>query len=46
MELETRMHYPLAATTWNEKEYEAIQRVVDSGMFTMGKEVQSFDEEE
>lgn len=35
--------YPLAASTWDEKEYQAIQRVVDSGMFTMGAEVQAFE---
>ncbi len=35
--------YPLAATTWDEKEYAAIQRVVASGMFTMGPEVLAFE---
>lgn len=35
--------YPLAATTWDKAEYDAIQRVVDSGMFTMGKHVQEFE---
>lgn len=37
------MNYPLAATTWDKAEYDAIQRVVDSGMFTMGNEVQAFE---
>jgi CDP-6-deoxy-D-xylo-4-hexulose-3-dehydrase len=37
------MNYPLAATTWDENEYEAIDRVVKSGMFTMGKEVSEFE---
>lgn len=37
------MSYPLASTTWDEAEYEAIQRVVRSGMFTMGKEVAAFE---
>lgn len=35
--------YPLATATWDEAEYAAIQRVIDSGMFTMGKEVQRFE---
>lgn len=34
---------PLATTTWDDKEYAAIQRVIDSGMFSMGKEVQAFE---
>ena len=29
--------YPLATATWDEAEYKAIQNVVDSGMFSMGK---------
>ena len=37
------MSYPLAASTWDEKEYAAIQAVVDSGMFTMGPKVQGFE---
>ncbi len=35
--------YPLAAATWDQAEYDAIQRVVTSGMFTMGPEVQAFE---
>ncbi len=35
--------YPLATATWDQAEYEAIQRVIASGMFTMGPEVQSFE---
>jgi CDP-6-deoxy-D-xylo-4-hexulose-3-dehydrase len=35
--------YPLATTTWDQAEYAAIQRVVASGMFTMGPEVQAFE---
>lgn len=31
------MKYPLASTTWDQSEYDALQRVIDSGMFTMGK---------
>ncbi|WP_039753452.1 DegT/DnrJ/EryC1/StrS family aminotransferase [Chromobacterium haemolyticum] len=39
------MHYPLASTTWNQDEYAAIQRVIDSGMFSMGKEVAAFEKD-
>ncbi|WP_426074145.1 DegT/DnrJ/EryC1/StrS family aminotransferase [Janthinobacterium sp. DSP2-3-3] len=37
------MSYPLASTTWDQAEYAAIQKVVDSGMFTMGKYVAEFE---
>lgn len=37
--------YPLATTTWDKEEYDAIQRVIKSGMFTMGPEVASFEKE-
>lgn len=37
------MQYPLASTTWDDAEYAAIQRVIKSGMFTMGKEVSQFE---
>ncbi|WP_269900177.1 DegT/DnrJ/EryC1/StrS family aminotransferase [Paenalcaligenes faecalis] len=37
------MQYPLASTTWNEAEYAAIDRVLKSGMFSMGKEVAEFE---
>ena len=33
------MEYPLATSTWNNKEIEAIQYVVDTDMYTMGKKV-------
>jgi dTDP-4-amino-4,6-dideoxygalactose transaminase len=39
------VNYPLASTTWDEAEYSAIQRVVDSGMFSMGQEVASFEKQ-
>lgn len=32
--------FPLATTTWDQKEIDAMHRVIDSGMFTMGKHVQ------
>lgn len=35
--------YPLATKTWNQAEYDALQRVIASGMFTMGSEVQKFE---
>lgn len=38
-------NYPLAASTWDEREYEAIQKVVASGNFTMGAKVQAFEAE-
>lgn len=37
--------FPLATTTWDEAEYEAIQRVIRSGRFTMDKEVAAFEKE-
>ncbi len=35
--------YPLATATWDQAELDAMQRVIASGMFTMGKEVQVFE---
>lgn len=35
--------YPLATTTWDETEFAAMQRVIASGNFTMGKEVMTFE---
>lgn len=34
---------PLATDTWDEKEFAAIQKVVDSRMFTMGAEVAAYE---
>lgn len=39
------MNYPLATPSWDQLEIDAIQRVVTSGMFSMGKEVFSFEEQ-
>ena len=39
------MEYSLASDTWNEKEVSAIHRVIDSGRYTMGKEVRKYEEE-
>lgn len=37
--------YPLATATWDDAEYAAIQRVITSGMFTMGREVLQFEKD-
>ena len=39
------MTYPLAFSTWGKEEVEAIQRVVDTDMYTMGKHVKQFEKE-
>lgn len=35
--------YPLATATWDEAEYQALQDVIASGMFTMGPKVAQFE---
>lgn len=35
--------YPLATATWDQAEQDAMQRVIASGMFTMGAEVKAFE---
>ncbi|GJD96653.1 DegT/DnrJ/EryC1/StrS family aminotransferase [Methylobacterium iners] len=35
--------FPLATTTWDEAEYEALQRVIAAGTFTMGRAVHEFE---
>jgi len=37
------MKYQLSNNTWDEKELAAIQRVIDSNMYSMGKEVLAFE---
>jgi CDP-4-dehydro-6-deoxyglucose reductase, E1 len=37
------LDYPLATTTWDHREYEAMERVISSGNFTMGEEVRAFE---
>ena len=37
--------FPLATSTWDEKEYESLQRVISSGMFSMGTEVSTFEKQ-
>jgi CDP-6-deoxy-D-xylo-4-hexulose-3-dehydrase len=35
--------YPLATATWDRAEYDVLQRVISSGMFTMGPNVFEFE---
>jgi len=35
--------FPLATATWDQEELDAMQRVIASGMFTMGNEVKNFE---
>lgn len=35
--------FPLATSSWDEKEQEALQRVIASDMFSMGQEVKTFE---
>ena len=37
------MNYPLSLNTWNKKEKKAIQDVINSNHFTMGKKVIEFE---
>ena len=39
------MKYPLAFSTWGKEETDAIQRVVDTDMYTMGRHVKQFEGE-
>ena len=39
----TQVNYPLASPSWGKEEYEALDRVISSGNFSMGKEVLSFE---
>jgi len=38
-----KFKYPLASSTWDEKEIEAMQRVISRGHFTMGNETLEFE---
>jgi CDP-6-deoxy-D-xylo-4-hexulose-3-dehydrase len=38
-----KFKFPLSTTTWGQEEYAAMQRVIDSGMFTMDKNVRLFE---
>ena len=35
--------FPLATATWGEAEQSAMQRVIASGMYTMGENVKTFE---
>ena len=35
--------YPLASSTWNEEERQAILEVIDSGRYTMGEKISLFE---
>jgi len=37
--------YPLACTSWNQNELDAMQRVISTGSYSMGKEVRLFEEQ-
>lgn len=37
--------YPLATSSWDQAEYDALNRVIASGQFTMGSEVRAFEEQ-
>ncbi|MDI1254743.1 MAG: DegT/DnrJ/EryC1/StrS family aminotransferase [Flavobacterium sp.] len=37
--------YPLASSTWDEKELQAIQSVIDKDIYTMGEGVKQFEED-
>ena len=39
------VRFPLATSSWDEKEYESLQRVISSGMFSMGTEVSTFEKQ-
>lgn len=39
------INFPLATSSWDEAEYAAIQRVIDSDRFTMGPEVKAFEQQ-
>ena len=39
------MHYKLATSTWDEKEIEAIQSVIESDLYSMGPKVEKFEKD-
>lgn len=45
MNASSESRFPLATSTWDDAEYAAIQRVVESGRFTMGPLVKQFEED-
>lgn len=39
------LKFPLATSSWDQAEYDALQRVIDSDMFSMGPEVRAFEDQ-
>ena len=39
------IRFPLATSTWDEKEFEALQKVITSGIFSMNTEVLDFEKQ-
>ena len=39
------INYPLASSSWGDEEIQAIQKVIDTGMYSMGKFVSEFETE-
>ena len=39
------MFYELASTSWGTEEIDAMQRVIQGGLFTMGENVKKFEED-
>ncbi|MEX5550394.1 DegT/DnrJ/EryC1/StrS family aminotransferase [Pseudomonas pergaminensis] len=39
------IRFPLAASTWEKEELDAMQRVIATGMFTMGENVKAFEQD-
>ena len=37
------MKYSLAVSSWDNLEFDAIQKVIESNMFSMGKEVENYE---
>ena len=38
-----KISFPLATSSWDQVEYDALQRVIGSDRFTMGQEVSEFE---
>ncbi|MES2767739.1 MAG: DegT/DnrJ/EryC1/StrS family aminotransferase [Bdellovibrionota bacterium] len=38
-----KINFPLASPSWDEKEIQAMHRVIDSGQFTMGQQVANYE---
>lgn len=42
---EVKMRYTLSDNTWDNKEYEALNKVIESGFFSMGERVETFEKD-